>query len=140
LDAEKRTAEVGHAVRDAAVLELREDADELVEIIALAGEHRAAEERLWARHEPEAHFRHNAEIRLREHPIDSWPEARLVLLPGLRARKGAHSRAHQLPVRQDDLHPAVRIEMVAKLRPRIATAPIERVADETAPAGIGHIH
>ena len=91
---------------------------------------------LGLRHEPEAHLRDDAEVRLREHAVEVRAEAVLVLLPGLRARQRAHAGAHELAVGQHDFHAAVRVEMVAVRVRRIAGAVIERVADDAAPARI----
>src|SRR6185295_16180120 len=79
------------------------------------------------------------EVRLREHTVDPRPAARLVLLPRLRVRQRAHAGAHELAVRQHDFETAVRIEMIAELRPRVPAAAIERVAKRAAPARIGHV-
>ena len=69
-------------------------------------------------------------------PSIERPGAVLVLLPRLRVRQRAHAGAQQLAVREHDLHAAVRIEVIAVLRHRVAAAVIERVADHAAPAGI----
>ena len=62
-----------------------------------------------------------------------------VLLPALRRRHRAHARAHDLAVRQHDLEPRVRSEMVAVEAHRVADAVIHRVADQAAPAGVRRV-
>ena len=92
------------------------------------------------RHEPETHLGHHTEVRLGEQTVDQRAHTELVLLPRLRVRQRAHARAQKVAVRQHDLHAAMRIEVIAERRLRIAPAVIERVTDETAPAGIRAIH
>src|SRR6185295_510519 len=74
-----------------------------------------------------------------EDAVDVRPETGLVSLPRFSVRHGAHARAHDVAVREHHLHAAVRFEVVAILKARVARAAIERVAHDAAPAGIGHV-
>ena len=99
--------------------------------------HAAVAVALGRRHEPETDSRHDAEVRLREEPVDDWPEAVLVLVPEVVARHPAHAGAQQLAVRQHDLEAADRAPVV--LHRRAAAAALERIAEWGAPAGIGRV-
>jgi hypothetical protein len=138
--AEQRAAELRHAVHDAAILEKIQNIDERNQVLVLRHAHGAGEIGVGLRHEPEAHLRDDAEVRLREQSVDPRTRAELVLLPRLRVRHGAHAGAQQLAVREYHLHAAVRIEVIAELRHRVAAAVIERVADQAAPTRVRAVH
>ncbi len=88
-------------------------------------------------HEPETDSRHDAEVRLREEPVDDRSEAVLVLMPEVVPGHPAHAGAQQLAIRQHDLEAADRVPVV--LHRRAAAAALERVAERRAPAGIGRV-
>ena len=88
------------------------------------------------RHEPHAHLRDDAEVRLHEELIGRRAEPALVHVPGAAARQRAHARAHDLAVREHDLHAALRAHVDAVRQVRGAV--LERVADDAPPADVGH--
>ena len=113
--------------------------DERHDVPPFRHEHGAAAVRFGLRHQPKAHLRDDAEIRLAEQARDIRPEAVLVVGPrGVVGERG-HAGAHELAVRQHDLHAAVAAEVIAILAERVADAVIERVADDAAPTGVGRI-
>ena len=91
------------------------------------------------RQQAEAHLGDDAEIALRKQARRIGAEAIGILLPGLGARHGAHAGAHHLAIGQHHFHPAVRAEMIAKVRHGVADAALQRIADRRAPARIGAI-
>ena len=88
---------------------------------------------------PKAHLRDDAETALAEEPGGIGAVAVAVFLPATRRRHRAHAGAHDLAVRQHDLHAGVRAEVVAVVAHRVADAVIHRVADEAAPARIRRV-
>ena len=90
------------------------------------------------RHQPHAHLRDDPEVRLHEERVERGSEASLVHVPGPVSGHRAHAGAEQLAARQHDLHPA-RGRHVGAGR-EVRRAVLERVADDAAPAEVGHRH
>ncbi len=115
--------------------ESAERVDQRPEVVVLP--HAAPERHVDLRlgHQPDAHLRHDPEVRLHEELIGRRAEPALVEVPRAVALHRAHARPHQLAVREHDLHPARRgrpVDAVGHVR----RAVVERVADDAAPAEI----
>ena len=89
---------------------------------------------LGERHQPDAHLRDDPEARLHEELVGRRSETALVHVPGLVVRHRAHAGAHDLAVREHDLHPALGRHVHA-LR-QIGHAVVQRVPDDAAPTEI----
>ena len=120
----------------AGVFELVHDRDEIDDVAPRRNGHGALQIGFRLREQVKPHLRDHAEVALGEQAVDVRAETVAVFAPGVGAGQGAHAGAHQLAVRQDHFHAAVRNEMVAIGAPRIADAMIERVADHAAPARV----
>ena len=89
---------------------------------------------LRVRHQPDAHLRDDPEVRLHEELVRSRAETALVDVPGTVARHRAHPGAHDLAVREHDLHPALHAHVLPVRHVRDAV--VERVADDAPPAEV----
>jgi hypothetical protein len=86
-------------------------------------------------HQPDAHLRHDPEVRLHEERVEGGAEAALVHVPRAVARHRSHPCPEQLSVREHDLHPAGGRHVGAGREVRRAV--LEGVADDAAPAEVG---
>ena len=89
------------------------------------------------REEPDAHLRHDAEVRLGEHRVVLRAVAVLGQLRRLAVGHRAHPGAHDVAVGQHDLQAALDGEVVAVRR--VPDAAFHRVADDAAPREVGHV-
>ena len=110
-----RHAQPRHPVDDARVLQVVQRVDERDEVVPSGDRHGPGQVRVGQRDEPEAHLGDDAEVRLREHPVRSTGRSRTcipasVLAPGI-APMPVRSTS---PSASDDLHAAVRVEVVAE--------------------------
>ena len=122
------------------VHQVSQDIHEGNDVVVMLNAGAADQARLRLRVQPESHLGDHAVVRLREYSVHKRPGSILELLPGLRGRQGAHAGAHHLSVGQHDLHPAVRVEVVAIGQWRTAGAAVNGVADRTAPPWLGAVN
>ena len=87
----------------------------------------------------EAHLRHDADVALREQPVQRRTEAVAVFAPCLRARKRAHACPHDLTVRHHHFQAAVGVKVIPIHAVRVADTVVERVPDDASPSGIGSV-
>src|SRR3546814_11597215 len=85
------------------------------------------------RHQPDAEFGDDAEIRLGEHAIELRSEPMFADLPMLAVRDASLARANDLAIGKHNFHPPFHNEVIAI--GRVAGAMLERVPQHHAPAG-----
>ena len=120
----------------AAEHQLAQRVDHRPEVVVTRHHHPARQVALRLGHQPDAHLRDDAEVRLEEEAVERRPEAPLVDVPGAAVRDGARAGAHELAVREHDLQ-AAGVGRVLAVR-RVPDAVLERVADHAAPAEVRH--
>src|SRR3546814_16488084 len=85
------------------------------------------------RHQPDAEFGDDAEIRLGEHAIELRSEPMFADLPMLAVRDASLARANDLAIGKHNFNPALHNEVIAI--GRVAGAMLERVPHDAAHGG-----
>ena len=109
--------------------------DQRRQVVVRVGGHHADDEGVGPRHQPDAHLGDDPEVRLQEQPVERWSVAALVRAQDCAAGHRTHARPHEVPSASTTSMPhwsgVVAVGGVAE-------AALEGVADDAAPADVGH--
>src|SRR5690606_27025375 len=136
---QQRRTEGRHSVEQIAVFQRIDQVDQRFEVLEVRHLYRPGQKGFGAREQPDAHLGDDAEVRLAEQPVEARTDSHAILLPGFRARQGAHPSAEEFAVGQDDFEPTDGLPVPAIARNGIAAAGIERISQRAAPAGRGYV-
>src|SRR6185437_7331213 len=87
------------------------------------------------RPQPDAHLRHDPEIRLHEEAVDRGTEPAASRGPIPRGRQRTQASAQDIATGEYDLHPALTLRVVSQADEPHAV--VEGVADDAAPTDVG---
>ena len=130
-----RVPDLRHVLDRAVEHQLSQGLDHGGEVILVPDPEPERHVALRLRHQPDAHLRDDAVVRLHEELVGGGAEAALVDVPRPVARHRAHPRPHQVSVREHHLHAALpgHVGAVRQVRGPV----LEVVADHASPAEVG---